>query len=336
MMPVLFDFHGAGGNAHNYGTRCDGDGRTLSFYGQRHGFAVVGGEALQFGGGPVPPVPADCVHCFNKFGCQPGASCRACMKAHEFGRSGCASVCGPEHVPFAAAVAAVCGEGEVEEKLEEEDDTKATAWNASEWVAGWHGGQWLIPEVQTDARGIDCSNSTSVDVGYISNALAALAAYDEGGVSFNVSSTFFTGCSMGSAMTVWIAQCMHQAHPHAVTAFASQSTGLKTKGDGLTLPPDNYHPQYAWGECPRCEYFPAPVVPVGDRLKACIVDQFEDIRPDGEFYLSSLELNASWHRAGMRADIDLHAGGHCQTRSFEWIVTCLDDSSGRLLRGVRQ
>ena len=52
----------------------------------------------------------------------------------------------------------------------------------------------------------------------------------------------------------------------AAELFASQSTGLKTKGDGLRLPPDNYQPEYTWGECPECKYFPAPVVPVGDGL----------------------------------------------------------------------
>jgi hypothetical protein len=34
------------------------------------------------------------------------------------------------------------------------------------------------------------------------------------------------------------------------SAFASQSTGLKVKGDGLHFPPDNYDPSYQWGECP--------------------------------------------------------------------------------------
>ena len=47
------------------------------------------------------------------------------------------------------------------------------------------------------------------------------------------------------------------------------------KGDGLSLPPDNYNPEYRWGECPSCEFFPAPVVPTTD-LKACVTDQTED------------------------------------------------------------
>ena len=345
-LPVLFDFHGAGGSAHAYGMRHDGEGKSLGFYGDKHGFAVIGGESLQFGSGP--PVPTDCLNCFKKAGCTPGPACVGCMKAHQFGPQGCSSMCGREHVPFPAAISAICGEDAVGDtmfhdstRLIEADaehiishaaDSSAST---SEWLGGWHGGQWLIPEVQTDATGLVCSNSTSSDASYITNALAALAAYNSGGVSFNVSASFFTGCSMGSAMAVWIAQCMHQLHPHSVTAFASQSTGLKTKGDGLRLPPDNYQPEYTWGECPECKYFPAPVVPVGDGLKACIVDQYSDptaSRPD--FYSSSLELNASWHAAGMRAEIDLHTGGHCATRSFAWIIECLDDGSGRLLRAA--
>ena len=132
---------------------------------------------------------------------------------------------------------------------------------------------------------------------------------------------------MGSAMTVWIAQCLHKRESTSVTAFASQSTGLKKKGDGIHLPPDNYQPQYSWGECPSCEYFPAPVVPTAG-LKACIVDQ----TGDHDFYKSSLQLNASWHDHAMRAEIDIHPGGHCATHSFEWIVKCLDDNTRRLLR----
>ena len=100
---------------------------------------------------------------------------------------------------------------------------------------------------------------------------------------------------MGSAYTIWVAQCYHAKYPAATSAFASQSTGLKVKGDGLHFPPDNYNPSYQWGECPTCQvlfyaagrmpsqmhtcshlsvpqYFPAPVSKT-DGLKACVVDQ---------------------------------------------------------------
>ena len=98
----------------------------------------------------------------------------------------------------------------------------------------------------------------------------------------DTSRLFFTGCSMGSALTVWAAQCFHKSTPSAVTAFGTQSTGLKVKGDGLSFPPDNYDPGYKWGECPTCKYFPAPVVKTSG-LKACINDQ----TGDQNFYESS-------------------------------------------------
>ena len=275
----------------------------------RHGFALAGGEALQFGGGPGPPgppVPADCVACFKRAGCVPGPYCVNCCQSQFMP---CSAVCQPEHVPFPAAVAAVCG-------LDE-----GVAMEEEEWPDGWNGGQWLIPEIQTDETGIKCDVQTERDAAYIVNAIKSLEY-----LGVNTSAIFFTGCSMGSAMTVWIAQCMHKRTPAAVSAFASQSTGLKVKGDGLRLPPDNYNPQYSWGECPKCEYFPSPVVKT-DGLKACVVDQYNDF----DFYKSSLQLNRTWHP--MRGEIDLHPGGHCMTRSYEWVVECLDDGTGRLLGG---
>ena len=262
-MPVLLDFHGAGGNARRYGGRTDALGTTLADLAAKHGFGVVGGEALQFG-------PAS---------------------------------------------------GEEKEEAEEEVDAGA------EGLGGWEGGQWLLPEKQTDASGLLCKESGSPDHSYIASALAALSAYDDTR-TFNTSAVFITGCSMGSAMAMWIAQCLHREMPVHVSAFASQSTGLKIKGDTLTFPPDNYQPQYGWGECPGCQYFPAPVVRTRG-LKACIVDQYEDVT---SFYRSSLQLNATWRDAGMRAEISLHAGAHCQTHSFAWIVRCLDDGTGWLMR----
>jgi hypothetical protein len=71
---------------------------------------------------------------------------------------------------------------------------------------------------------------------YINATLAALeaAGASGGGRLFDMNRLFFTGCSMGSAYTVWVAQCVHQQMPAAVTAFASQSTGLKVKGVRVT------------------------------------------------------------------------------------------------------
>ena len=85
-----------------------------------------------------------------------------------------------------------------------------------EWPDGWNGGQWLIPEIQTDETGIKCDVQTERDAAYIVNAIKSLEY-----LGVNTSAIFFTGCSMGSAMTVWIAQCMHKRTPAAVSAFAS-------------------------------------------------------------------------------------------------------------------
>merc|ERR1719198_2049774 len=128
---------------------------------------------------------------------------------------------------------------------------------------------------------------------------------------------------MGSAVTIWYAQCLHALAPTVLTAFSTQSTGLKVKGDGLNFPADNYAPSYGWGECPECEYFPAPVVKT-DGLKACITDQTED----GDFYLSSLALNETWRAADMRGEIKITAGAHCQTQDYTWIANCIDDNTG--------
>ena len=51
-----------------------------------------------------------------------------------------------------------------------------------------------------------------------------------------------------------MSQCYHNKYPAAITAFGTQSTGLKVKGDGNQFPPDNYNPSYTWGECPTCKY----------------------------------------------------------------------------------
>ena len=60
-------------------------------------------------------------------------------------------------------------------------------------------------------------------------------------------------------------------------ARETPEVGLKVKGDGLRFPPDNYLPNTttSWGQCPACQYFPAPVRRTTG-LKACVVDQTED------------------------------------------------------------
>ena len=334
-MPILFDFHGAGGNAGNFGMRRSKDGSAWLALAMQHKFTIVGGEALQFTGGdgpgpgpapgppPPSPVPQDCIQCFGSKGCQFSegeAKCRACMTSHQFGPDGCSNICGGEHVPFPAVEKAVCGAP---------DDVQDAE------GGHWHGGQWLIPEVQTDATGLVCDWENNLDLRYINASLAALEreGAKQGGRVFALDKIFFTGCSMGSAYTVWLAQCVHEREPASVTAFASQSTGLKVKGDGLQFPPDNYlaNETLSWGECPACQYFPAPVSKTNG-LKACVVDQTGDpAEGNPTFYKSSLALHAAWTKAGMKTEANYTAGGHCQTGSFEWIARCLDDGTGRLL-----
>ena len=305
-LPILFVFHGAGGNAKHFGGLTDSMGKSWSDVSSdlsKSGFAIVGGEATQFSGSsPSPsPIPQDCLECFDS--CREDkTNCSSCCSEKQ---RDCASVCGPEHVPFQDVEKAVCSSSIEEEEFQ------------------WHGGEWLIPEIQTDTTGIKCDAEDSREITYINNILEELEKREE----FDMSRVFVTGCSMGSAMTLWISQCLHSRNATTITSFATQSTGLKVKGDGLTFPPDNYNNGTStWGECDGCEYFPAPVVK-SENLKACIVDQ----TGDNDFYKSSLNLNKTWIETGMRAEISISDGGHCQTHSFEWIANCLDDGTGRLL-----
>jgi hypothetical protein len=177
-MPVLFSFHGAGGNAGNFGGRKDRLGLSEADLAKKYGIAVVGGEALQWTGhspappgpGPPGPVPAPCVDCFHSHGCTRALGeqgCLQCMKQHEFGPEGCAHICSSEHVPFPAAEQAVCGEAEQE--VAGSDDTTGQRWRSLEEIAGannphLHGGQWLIPEIQTDETGLVCDWERNLDL----------------------------------------------------------------------------------------------------------------------------------------------------------------------------
>merc|ERR1712151_862407 len=95
-----------------------------------------------------------------------------------------------------------------------------------------HGGQWNIPAKITDQTGTPCSETDSVEVNYMKNALAQLAKSP--GV-YDTSRVFTSGCSMGSAFSGYIGNC------------------LKQWGDGVRLPEN-------WGECDGCQWWPfAPV-----------------------------------------------------------------------------
>ena len=47
-MPILFDFHGAGGNAEHYGAKSDALGKLWISLAATHQFAVIGGESIQW------------------------------------------------------------------------------------------------------------------------------------------------------------------------------------------------------------------------------------------------------------------------------------------------
>lgn len=191
-----------------------------------------------------------------------------------------------------------------------------------------HRGQWMIPEIQTDATGTVCD--PQYDVAYIKGAIDKLRRSGR----YDTSRLFFSGCSMGSGFSNYIAQCIKKWAPQNVSAFATHSTGLKVKGDNLTWPKDVWHSEYTTGECPGCQYFPSVPVRWSDKLglKACVFDNTEDGFFDThDFYISSQHLAKAWKAKGNRVDANFGSGGHCQIHSYADIVGCLDDGTGRLL-----
>jgi poly(3-hydroxybutyrate) depolymerase len=181
------------------------------------------------------------------------------------------------------------------------------------------GGQWNLPEVVTDETGTPCDDADSHDVVYIKKALEHLAASPD---VYDTSKVFTSGCSMGSAFSGYISQCLKTWDPDHISAFATHSTGVKVKGDGTRLPSD-------WGECDDCQYWPFKPVAYTDSLglKACVFDN----TGDGDFYKTSQYLAEEWESLGNKVETHFESGGHCQIHSYEDIVTCLDDSTGRLL-----
>merc|ERR1712037_873174 len=101
----------------------------------------------------------------------------------------------------------------------------------------------------------------------------------------DVSRVFTSGCSMGSAFSGYIGNCLKQWDAGQISAFATHSTGLKKKGDGNRLPEN-------WGECDGCQWWPFAPVKYSDSqgLKACIFDN----TGDGDFYI----LRRTWQRSG--------------------------------------
>jgi len=184
---------------------------------------------------------------------------------------------------------------------------------ATQGVFG-NGGQWDIPKKITDQTGTPCSESDSVEVNYMKNALAHLAKSPD---TYDTSRVFTSGCSMGSAFSGYIGNCLKNWDPQQISAFATHSTGLKKKGDGVRLPEN-------WGECDGCQWWPFAPVKYTDKLglKACVFDN----TGDGDFYKTSTFLSQEWPKLGNPSESHFASGGHCQNIPYTDIVKCLDIS----------
>jgi len=233
-LPILFWFHGAGGNAHDCGGARGEEGITMYELAQKNGYALICGEALQVD----------------------------------------------------------------------------------------HPGQWDIPEVIDDNNDY-CSQTASTDMVYIMDVIQNLSLDSR----FDLTRIFTAGCSMGSAFSQFISGCL-KMNGFDISAYATHSTGLKVKGDGLKFPGDWHSPGIMWGECDCCKYFPSRPRSWKSEggFKACIFDN----TGDGDFYTSSKNLVDIWQQYGNVAESHFLSGGHCQIHSYVDIVDCLDDGTGRL------
>jgi len=194
------------------------------------------------------------------------------------------------------------------------------------------GGSWDIPNVITDATGTPCGTNSSHEIPYMKNAMEALRRMP----FLDTSRIFFSGCSQGSGFSNYISTCYKQDALTApfLSAFATHSTGLKVKGDGI-----EWDCCSVIETCAECQYFPSkPFKAQGELgLKACIFDNFNDRLPRNDsapafFYESSTQLAAAWQKLGNRAETHFGAGEHCNPIDFAGIAKCLDDDTGRLLQ----
>lgn len=186
-----------------------------------------------------------------------------------------------------------------------------------------HQGQWDIPSVINKTNDY-CSNEVSTDMVYIEAVIKKLSENSK----YDLNRIFTSGCSMGSAFSEFTAPCL-KSKGFQISAYATHSTGLKVKGDGQRFPPD-WHTNQPWGECPECLYFPQRPQswandPQGFGLKACIFDNTGDWA-----YASSQALAETWKDLGNKVETNIKDGKHCQIHSYDDIVDCLDDGTGRL------
>ena len=192
------------------------------------------------------------------------------------------------------------------------------------------GGQWTIPQVQTDATGPRCNDSDSPDVRYLKAVVAQLEKRPD---LFDTNKLFTSGCSMGSAFSEYIGGCMHSWYgSDRIPAFATHSAGLKIKGDGNIWPPDIYNMSTTAGECEDCQYFPTVPREAPGGLKACLNDNSEDPDPnDPFFYRSTKQMAEVWKSLGNRAETHYYSGAHCEIHSYWDIISCLDDGTKALI-----
>lgn len=94
------------------------------------------------------------------------------------------------------------------------------------------GGLWNIPTEITDETGNRCSadDVDAPEIQYLQNIYAMLEGNKE---VYDTSRLFTSGCSMGSAMSIYSATCTSKMEEYGISAFATHSTGLKTKDDGI-------------------------------------------------------------------------------------------------------
>jgi hypothetical protein len=175
-------------------------------------------------------------------------------------------------------------------------------------------GQWDIPHVITDSTGTPCEDKDSVEPAYMRAIIQHLTKAG----SYDTSRLFTSGCSMGSAFSGYMSNCLKQWDPKQISAFATHSTGLKYKGDGNRLPSN-------WGECSTCQWWPFAPVKYSDSLglKACIFDN----TGDGDFYKTSVYLSKKWPELGNPSEKHFASGGHCQNIPYADIVSCLGIAS---------
>lgn len=190
-------------------------------------------------------------------------------------------------------------------------------------------GMWRIPEAQTERSGNKCFDEVSPDIPYMKGVLRVLG--QEG--TYDMQRLFFAGCSLGGGFSQYMSSCLKSRMPKALSAFATHSTGLKVKGDGLSFR-KSVHSNLPWSECPKCQYFPAVPRAYNDSLglKACIFDNLGDpSTANPYFYRSSLTLAKRWAELGNREEHHFTPGGHCEDLNYDAITSCLDDGTGRLL-----